>query len=310
MTVIHDAGQIDLFATDHLVRETKSPATPDFHPDQVTIFDVIAEAAIEHTQRAEPCVTCAYYGAMSCRETVGTCDLCGKYADVNMDYSKSGDRERPDQTVCLDCLTGGAHITAAHEDSASVAWAASKAKPAGPTPTDLLAVVRDLFDAIWRGETNGFSHEQLVASLAESERTLEDLEAGRITPRRVIGNGYKKPKTVAREYLHRVIADARRDLATEGRTNDVNLANVRFRLCEQYGWDHEAAAHRVTPKTDRVQVTNTLWSLTCMCGDSEYGYTPADVTAWGMEHRRARKIEAHMVGRRVLGRGAGSHVVQ
>lgn len=60
------------------------------------------------------CRTCGTYGFLSCRETVGKCDLCGHRADVYMDYSKSGDRENPDETVCLDCMTAGAHIKAAH----------------------------------------------------------------------------------------------------------------------------------------------------------------------------------------------------
>ena len=61
------------------------------------------------------CITCAAHGMFHCRETVGTCDLCGTYGDVYMDYGKSGDRERPDETVCLDCLSAGKHLQSAHE---------------------------------------------------------------------------------------------------------------------------------------------------------------------------------------------------
>ena len=65
------------------------------------------------------CPTCAIYGMMSCRETVGTCDLCGKRGDVYMDYSKSGDRENPDETVCLDCMCDGKHLASAHTPEAA-----------------------------------------------------------------------------------------------------------------------------------------------------------------------------------------------
>lgn len=62
------------------------------------------------------CPVCAYYGMLYCRETVGTCDRCGQTGDVDMDYSKSGDRENPNQTLCLDCLDlPDVHFDAAHE---------------------------------------------------------------------------------------------------------------------------------------------------------------------------------------------------
>lgn len=60
------------------------------------------------------CPECVPYGVFYCRETVGICDKCGEHKDVYMDYAVSGDRERPDQTICLDCLIDGAHIDGAH----------------------------------------------------------------------------------------------------------------------------------------------------------------------------------------------------
>lgn len=67
--------------------------------------------------RCITCKTCAMHGIMVCRETCDTCDVCKKYGDVFMDYCHSGDREKPDQTICLDCLcTGRHHITHAHEE--------------------------------------------------------------------------------------------------------------------------------------------------------------------------------------------------
>jgi hypothetical protein len=62
------------------------------------------------------CPVCAYYGMIYCRETVGTCDRCGQMADVDMDYSETGDRENPNQTLCLDCLSlPDVHFDAAHK---------------------------------------------------------------------------------------------------------------------------------------------------------------------------------------------------
>lgn len=76
------------------------------------------------------CKTCGMYGLLNCRETVGVCDHCGQRADVYMDYSETGDRERPNQTICLDCLDAGVHIEAAHE----VAPAPKRRASRGPKP--------------------------------------------------------------------------------------------------------------------------------------------------------------------------------
>jgi hypothetical protein len=227
-------------------------AAPIPHPDQLTVFDAIAEVEAEQADTIPEC-------------TAGCCSPACHAALF-----------RP---CCGACMSDAAK---ARRDT--------EINP----PADVLTVIREHFDAIWNGTAGGFSREKLQEGLAESEQMLEDLEAGRITPRRVIGNGYKKPKTVAREYLHRVIAQGRRDLATEGRTDCTNIANVRFRLCEQYGWDSVPAKHRVSVTTDRVNISNTLWKLSCTCEDSECGYSRV------YPDHTARKIEAHMAGERTL----------
>lgn len=64
------------------------------------------------------CKTCSAFGIWACRETVGTCDLCGRMKDVFMlmDYADENDFEgKPAETVCLDCLSAGKHMKAAHE---------------------------------------------------------------------------------------------------------------------------------------------------------------------------------------------------
>lgn len=182
----------------------------------------------------------------------------------------------PDQLTVFDCI------------------AEVEAEQAQQPPADLLAVVREHFDAIWNGTAGGFSRQQLEEGLADSERTLTALEAGTIRPQRVVGQHVRKPKTAARDYLHLRIAEQRRDLATEGRTNSVNVANVRHRVLTTLGDVGEVADHRLRAVTDRVNISNTLWKLTCTCGDSECGYSRVypDLTA--------RKVEEHMAGRRPL----------
>lgn len=73
---------------------------------------------------ATGCKTCFMHGVLYCRESVGPCDYCKKRADVFMEYGKSGDREKPDETVCLDCLMNGRHIHAAHAAKAKLIGAA------------------------------------------------------------------------------------------------------------------------------------------------------------------------------------------
>lgn len=64
------------------------------------------------------CTTCAMHIFLACRETVGTCDACKEHGDVAMDYCESGDREKPDQTLCLDCMIDRhLHLDHAHEET-------------------------------------------------------------------------------------------------------------------------------------------------------------------------------------------------
>lgn len=85
-------------------------------------------------------------------------------------------------------------------------------------------------ESIWRGETGGFGEHQLADDLADCIRTLADLEAGRITPQRVVGRYVRKPKTVARAYLNNRIAETTRALASRGWASMVNVDNAAFRI--------------------------------------------------------------------------------
>lgn len=98
------------------------------------------------------------------------------------------------------------------------------------------------FDAIWSGETVGYSEEILRTNLADLTATLEGLRAGTVTPRQVVGTGYKKgrARAVAEEWLTNQIAAQEAAIATRGRSHGVNQSNVRARL--------RAAA---APSTDR-----------------------------------------------------------
>jgi hypothetical protein len=159
---------------------------------------------------------------------------------------------------------------------------------------DPVAAVRDAFDAIWRGGANGQGQLAVAAALDENRAMLADLNANRIRPERVIGRGYKKPKTLAREYLTRVIHEGERDLATAGRSNSVNIANVLYGLPADHPAKVGEKDHRVRFEAD--DRSGTLFSVYCTCGDSEYGYSR-------VSDRTARDVERHMAGQHVLGRG-------
>lgn len=145
------------------------------------------------------------------------------------------------------------------------------------TPPDVAA----LFDAIWEGDTNGFSRAQVEGDLDDARNTLEQLEAGRIRPQVVVGRHVRKPKTAARAYLKGRIADCERDLTTHGRTNTVNIGNVRFRLPE----GHEAKRHVLVYKASPDYAH--LYKAVCSCGWVECGYSATTI-------RHARDVERHL----------------
>lgn len=141
--------------------------------------------------------------------------------------------------------------------------------------------VAALFDGIWSGETNGFSEAKVRDALADAETMLDDLNAKRITPQRVVGRHIKRPMTHAREYLTNRIAECKRDLAAAGRTDSVNIANVLYRLPA----GHPAKAHRV--RFERSDKYANLFKLACECGQHESGYSA--ITAF-----TARRVERHI----------------
>lgn len=99
----------------------------------------------------------------------------------------------------------------------------------GPTTED------DWYESIWRGEVQGFGEQHCTDALAEYRQDLVDLNAKRITPRRIIGAGRKRPLTAARQWLTDQIAEYETALATRGRNLSVNQYNVRSYLRQQSG---------------------------------------------------------------------------
>lgn len=81
-------------------------------------------------------------------------------------------------------------------------------------------------EAIWTGQAMGFSEQDLRTKLAEAQRDLADLNAGRITARRIIGAGVRNPKTTARKYLNGNIEEYGRAIETRGRSFHLNQQNA------------------------------------------------------------------------------------
>lgn len=157
------------------------------------------------------------------------------------------------------------------------------------SPHDPAQLVADLFDAIWRGERGGFSEQKIRASLADAEQTLEDLNAKRIRPERVVGRHIKRPTTTARAYLEQTIAEAKRDLAAHGRTNAVNIGNVLYALPN----GHPGKQHRVGFTANGSGYAH-LFKMVCTCTpQGECGYSATTL-------HDAHKVEAHLSGTRPI----------
>ena len=89
-----------------------------------------------------------------------------------------------------------------------------------------------LFEAIWIGDTRGFSEKMLRDNLREMLDLRVRFDAKTIRPSKIIGSGLKRQfvRPLADEYLTNQTARIKWDLASRGRTNPVNRANVAYRL--------------------------------------------------------------------------------
>ncbi|MFB7890370.1 hypothetical protein ACFCZ3_20190 [Cellulosimicrobium cellulans] len=105
------------------------------------------------------------------------------------------------------------------------------------TPEYLTDEARELFEAQWRGDSDasGFSESDFRHSLAEHERDLALVRAGRISPRRIVGphvvsqkRGDLKAEAV--RFLEAWVRELREDIETRGQSNVINRSNVRSRL--------------------------------------------------------------------------------
>lgn len=92
--------------------------------------------------------------------------------------------------------------------------------------------VIERFEAIWKGQATGFGEVALRSSLDERQQDLRDLCAGQITATSIIGPDYKPEArwALAVQWLNTKITEGRRDLASRGRTNPVNIRNVKYHL--------------------------------------------------------------------------------
>lgn len=153
-----------------------------------------------------------------------------------------------------------------------------------PAPSAATPILDDatnaLLDAMWAGERSGFSKSRTEERVAEYVQMLDDLNARRITPAKVIGSGYKKPMTLARRWLNQQITENRVALATNGRTLSVNIANARHALREN-GGQPMLADH--WPTFGLGDTDDTQMAVGCSCGHTTAVLPPADaLTAWSV----------------------------
>lgn len=127
------------------------------------------------------------------------------------------------------------------------------------------------FDAIWRGERQGFGLDHRTRALAENQRLLDDLNAKRITPASIVGRGVAKPLTTARAWLTDRIEQDKAALITHGRLCVLNRGNVASWMREDGHTDHPFLAHRLTFTTSTKY--GHLWTASCGCGWTHTGYT-------------------------------------
>ncbi|MEV6421617.1 hypothetical protein [Streptomyces sp. NPDC051662] len=87
-----------------------------------------------------------------------------------------------------------------------------------------------LYEAIWRGELDGFSERALRESLKEARTLLAGLRARTIRPSAVVGTSYKRHvvRRVAEGYLLARITTDEAAIASRGRSHFLNQGNVRF----------------------------------------------------------------------------------
>lgn len=119
-------------------------------------------------------------------------------------------------------------MTEQRYEGESLDFAATMLSPLDPADPKVIAA----FERIWTGQATGFSEAALRGHLAEIRQMQADLVAHRIRPSKVVGRGYKPRavRQVAMTWLSRQIADLELAIETRGRTNTVNVSNVRYFL--------------------------------------------------------------------------------
>lgn len=91
-------------------------------------------------------------------------------------------------------------------------------------------VAEEKFEEYWNDDSYGYGEKGLKEKLTSLETLRDRFEAGEASASYVVGTGLRNPGRVAKDYLERQISENRESLATRGRSNDVNTANVNYHL--------------------------------------------------------------------------------
>lgn len=110
----------------------------------------------------------------------------------------------------------------------------------------------EFMERVNAGENQGFSVAELQSKLADAKAQLAGVQAGRVTPRSVVGKGGTKKGATA--WLNNMIAEVETALASDGYMYAVNVSNFAYNLNAQLRELKAKAAEPVAP----VSVTSTI----------------------------------------------------
>lgn len=110
----------------------------------------------------------------------------------------------------------------------------------------------EFMERVNAGENQGFSVAELQSKLADAKAQLAGVQAGRVTPRSVVGKGGTKKGATA--WLNNMIAEVETALASDGYMYAVNVSNFAYNLNAQLRELKAKAAEPAAP----VSVTSTI----------------------------------------------------
>lgn len=77
----------------------------------------------------------------------------------------------------------------------------------------------------WESDDIYSSEKATRAKLKSVETALKNLLEGKITGQSIVGNAYKDPNPVAKDYLTERIAEYKEQIRTNGESNSILIAN-------------------------------------------------------------------------------------